>query len=431
MWYTNLGGTRMTESSHGEITPGMPSSERIESYLAQINEAHRQIHSQLNEIFAPLCNKLLESIANVSKEELENLLEKLPETLEAPFDAVLSATEEDLAGYLPLEISKLPRSSRGARLQELASLLNSMPDHSRPTLNEFGQGQEQHSAFRAYMQTLSPGNQLLFADFVDIVKNESNEFEKFKELTVPAPTRFLWMPTGTMSGNHSVATRYVSAFVTNYGEEFARQQLRSTTVLMRLSEANQLVEFAQEIAESKRRFLERNTARAREVSRDESLEVPPTLLTLQEGIVSLNQSISLFLAEGIPEIEDANQAINLITQHHLPAKLAVLLPAGVVGPAILKGRMIPHLLEWRNGKLMISREARKKLLDPEIRDRTEQILKDCVAPPAHQHWKEGKLEISKHVLRSGCPVSHGNQNYEQSGVSDVAVVFSNILHRIS
>ena len=148
--------------------------------------------------------------------------------------------------------------------------------------------------------------------------------------------------------------------VGGYGEQFSRSLLFTAAILRSLA-IGRLSGQAKAVAAEAPEIVQTETARGKE-----SPDTGP-LYTLLEGIVSMNQTISLLLAKKIPG-KDYSEALKGIVLPSDPAQSngAIVdfvrhLAMGVIGPITLKGWHYPEPVESSGGGLKLSPELLSSL----------------------------------------------------------------------
>jgi hypothetical protein len=205
---------------------------------------------------------------------------------------------------------------------------------------------------------------------------------------------YFWLPTEVLTAEQTNITREILVPVGEYGEDFSRKLLLATKTLLKLADDLSL-DKSIELAQSSREILKRVTARGRdergfgewepeiievlpgpidessitervvvdftsdeitveedeffvEVEDVENDELDPfdqvPLITLQEGIESITQSISLLMAEKVPGYEDPEALLEAIINKGMPNYLSLITPMGFVGPLNLKGEYVKNLV---------------------------------------------------------------------------------------
>ena len=144
-----------------------------------------------------------------------------------------------------------------------------------------------------------------------------------------------------------------------YGPEFERARLRTTNILTWLA-AETMADSGRELLRSAPTLFRSETARTRNertsIRYDEGL-----IATLQEGIISLNQLISLVLGGGIEGLPSGDEALSHLLSPRrkgLVTDLTYRHAMGVVGPTSLLGYHYVDALAW-NGRDLVLTETFK------------------------------------------------------------------------
>ena len=126
-----------------------------------------------------------------------------------------------------------------------------------------------------------------------------------------------------------------------YGQEFATDLLK-TAIHMQAFAQEYAYETAEHMTADNEELLRQYTARgneAREVSADSTME------TLQEGILTIAQSIALLTCEKVPGYDDPHELVKAIAEAGLVERLARYASMGLVGPLVLGGKYVPGALQ--------------------------------------------------------------------------------------
>ncbi len=191
-----------------------------------------------------------------------------------------------------------------------------------------------------------------------------------------------------------------------YGEAFARDLFKA----MQLMNACTLLvkEQAQSIATSHRDVFQQ-TARGRD-----SIE-NGAWFALQEGVLSLFQTLSLCTAEKVEGYDNPEQLLRDVITAELPNQLAYLAPAATIGPLSLMGKYIVHLVQKTERGLIINPEAKHAML---IRKKEEHDRKTL----EYIHLRENQsLELP--ALARGCPVAFESDELRTTGIKELSGLF--------
>lgn len=173
-----------------------------------------------------------------------------------------------------------------------------------------------------------------------------------------------------------------------YGEEFAKNISLATLFIIESVESAAPAELHTATLEHQS-VLETHTARGAE-ERDGAND-RSTMLTLQEGALSIMQTIALLTADKVPGYDDPGQLLRDIVDQGLIEKVTRMMPLGLVGPLALKGNYFPNPLQAQDGLLALSSEFTAWLHE------------------AHTQYWQGLLAEKTHTAETGygltCPAS--------------------------
>ena len=162
-------------------------------------------------------------------------------------------------------------------------------------------------------------------------------------------------------------------FLTNpigaQGERFAREAYATSLLMMDFAFESSREESCKLATRSP--DLLKKTTRGRD--RDASFE---TVVSrgMGEGVLTINQCLSLLLAEEVPGIKACNAEIGRLTP--LVNQLARIVPPGVIGPVVQAGRFFPGLLVVRDGEPAIAASLQDHFLHHRKLLYAEQLGKD-------------------------------------------------------
>lgn len=163
-----------------------------------------------------------------------------------------------------------------------------------------------------------------------------------------------------------------------YGEEFAKKLISYTMAMQALAQ-RELTGLATEVTEGNEEFLHTYTARG-----NEEPEATPetTMLTLQEGILSVMQSIAILTAEKVEGYETGEELLQAITDAGLVERLTRYAPMGLVGPMALLGKYMPEAIKKVGETVAFS-------------DDFEAFLKKCKANFIADFIAQNEIELSE------------------------------------
>jgi hypothetical protein len=186
-------------------------------------------------------------------------------------------------------------------------------------------------------------------------------------------------PTEThkIDGSFDVA-RGASMPLGHSGVAFDRARLRTTNIMTRLA-SEVAMESSIELYRSAPHMFEREAARVRALLRWNPVEVG-LVSTLQEGIISLNQLITLMLGAGIEGVS-SDKAMRLFLKprsdgRDLVTDLSIRHPMGLIGPAALAGWQYRNALRFDGRDLVLTEDFKARL----GRERYAQLTRKLTPP---------------------------------------------------
>jgi hypothetical protein len=166
---------------------------------------------------------------------------------------------------------------------------------------------------------------------------------------LPQVDRFLYVHNSFVPA-HNKVTNDIVIPVGEYGEEFARKLLR-IALIAQAQIQTYLTESAEEVTEGREELLYTYTARANERG-----EATPesTMLTLQEGVLSVVQSMALLTLQKVEGYDTGEELLQALADGGLTERLARYAAMGMVGPMAMLGKYVPGAVEKTPGGVQFS-----------------------------------------------------------------------------
>jgi len=182
-----------------------------------------------------------------------------------------------------------------------------------------------------------------------------------------------------------------------YGQEFARNVLNTTQYTI---ERAKIVcsDLAQELGSSHEVVIETSMARGRDIAAGRILGTPGDALvdSLEEGVLSIMQTIALLTAERVPGYDDPNILLHDIIKNGLIEQFTRHVPMGLVGPFALAGCYFKEPLQLTEHGLR---------LDPELVATLKQFRYQQIAETVKEwdDYHNGKPMPRPDILGTICP----------------------------
>ncbi len=268
-----------------------------------------------------------------------------------------------------------------------------------------------NAKFEEYIETLPSGKKKdMGAISRNIGLNLINGEDRLESIPHAHFLSFVW---GGIDGvpitDIGIFPFYIVVPVGAHGKDFAERLYRTTQVLMQ--ESYSLIEEGEGIFKDNQKTLERYTARGR--GGDESDPRPAPIRTLDEGILTITQVVSLLMAEKIAGYDDPHKFLAQIVKQDLITKLTKAMPMGVIGPLILSGRYIADILKLgSDGTLIFNKESSGLRAIFKIKIRQEQ--------------HPGVDSTGR-----GCPVSFTGDEGQAAGITVLSRAYLKVFEAIS
>ena len=233
--------------------------------------------------------------------------------------------------------------------------------------------------------------------------------------------------SGSLKSTFAPFTEVASIVVGEYGEAFARKLFMTMQRL--LSHVPNLEQASAEFAKDpKNREMLLKTARgAYENPNDPSLK-RVALITLQEGILSLAQTIALMTEEKQEAYPDPDELVRDLLLNHLPNTFAYSVPPAIIGPCSLIGRTMKGLID-----VPVDSKTGEKMLQihPHLRDRFLQVKKHF----KQQDFMDARVRLlnpdALPAVFRGCPISFPAKNSDMTGIQMLDCLFLSEYESIS
>ena len=201
--------------------------------------------------------------------------------------------------------------------------------------------------------------------------------------------------------------------VGEYGADFSKRLFRTMQIMLSLcskvdTEAKQMAEQNPE--------LFHKTARGREDHRNGPSH------SLQEGILSLFQSVYLLTAEKLDGYENPDKLLQDIIEVDLLEQLAYSTPAATIGPLALMGHYIHGILQKDVSGTLV--------LNPEVKTRFLERKKDFFLEKIRQWSNSDEYNPSLPASGRGCPVSFESKTLPISGVNQLSRIMLDVFKNV-
>lgn len=218
----------------------------------------------------------------------------------------------------------------------------------------------------------------------------------------------IWAPN-MYADTSSEYPPYLVTPVGGYGDELA-QKIQLVTA--RLLKGTSFVEDA-----GKKLFEDDASGTLRRTVRGSDFDSGFTpVAMLQEGIVTLANTVALLSAERVEGYEDPDELVEAILSYNLPNEMAKKMPSGVINPVALSGRYI-------SGLTHVAEDGRLELNTSIVE--AARVVKETVR--RSRGW-----DISYNPsLGYGCPVAVRPNGSSRTGIEVLQVLFLEEYRRIS
>ena len=183
--------------------------------------------------------------------------------------------------------------------------------------------------------------------------------------------------------------------VGEYGIEFAQRNI-SATALMQAAAYTNVRELARQVTEGHEDTLQKYTARA--AGKPEPT-AETTMDSLQEGILSVMQSVAILTQEKVEGYDDPIALLEDIVKSGLIERLARYTPMGFVGPMALSGKYCQNSLVRTNDGLAFSEG-----FEDYLKEKRDEYVKMVEKVAERDDSKSVLQDISQPIGRV-CPVS--------------------------
>jgi hypothetical protein len=174
--------------------------------------------------------------------------------------------------------------------------------------------------------------------------------------------------------------------VGEYGEEYAKKLAQATIITMEAAEVA-IKENAGRVAAEHSKLLQEHTARGAE--KKDGPNAHSTALTIQEGILSIMQTVSLLTAEKVEGYDDPAKLLNDVVENGLIEKITRLVPPALVGPLAIDGQRFANPLERdEDGKLQLTEIFEGKLKAAHIKY-WQDVIEEKKSSKSGEHPKIG------------------------------------------
>jgi len=213
-----------------------------------------------------------------------------------------------------------------------------------------------------------------------------------------------------------------------YGEQFAERLLRATIVAMEIT-GQGLEEDATRVVKEHESVLREHTARGQSEGKarydydfnllgwDKVTGAAP-LATLQEGILSVMQTIALLTANKVPGYDNPDDLLRDIVAQGVIERFTRRVSMGYVGPLTLFGAYYPHPLTTSNGKLELTDELSMILKENKAKSRSQALEK---LQSRHAYIQEPEMYAQQDIVGFGiaCPAARGGIQRLAEAISEV------------
>ena len=261
------------------------------------------------------------------------------------------------------------------------------------------------------LEALSKVQQRDFLNRIDVMSASAGEQKMAHSqfaLATGLASEFIWASNELGAQVWESLTSDILTPVGGYGREFSELLTKVTRILVNLA-----VNFESEMS-SRVTFEtpELIAATARGGFRFDKSQMPfSPLFALCEGIISINQTLALLMAERVPTYSDPIECLKACV--HEVNTIAHLVPMGFVGPLSLRGRYFPQILVPQYGRLELNPELKKKFM--EYRSAYREIAVRSSPPPS-----------PRTATGYGCPVAMRDSNNKKSGIDQLCDAFLRI-----
>jgi hypothetical protein len=212
------------------------------------------------------------------------------------------------------------------------------------------------------------------------------------------------------------ASKIVDSFevpVGAYGEAFTKRLAETTRVMLKLSE----IVAGGKAHNVNRQFSDlifNETARSYK-DRIDVYKDPP-LATLQEGIISITDAISLLVAEKQDGFDDPDAYLEALILKNLPSHLSQHFPLGIMAPTLRRGEYIKDLVE-------VDDDGSPQVAEAFVRGIAE--IKSTYRDRARRYWTGPKPKSQRNdsFTGHGCPVGKKGHEYDDTGIGSLSKAF--------
>lgn len=233
-----------------------------------------------------------------------------------------------------------------------------------------------------------------FIDFVQKLRtgasDDMRDFDRVREmLPVEVADRFY-----LTLGNPEFLVSTVAVPVGEYGETFALDILRASTILKRAAK-ELIADEAMKLKESNPAIVGRTLLDLQRSGQPRAGRFNSPLATLQDGIDSIADAIALALGQRNGGPDDPMEALRAITQQRIVEALSLRLAFGVLAPSRASNALFENPVVWEDGTPALASEFRQQLSGQ--RGAMTRVFRDNENNPNF---------ASNLVTAMGCPVGH-------------------------
>jgi len=265
-----------------------------------------------------------------------------------------------------LEASHLARHPEleGYDRREIEALIFTWFDRNRSGTFDRGEWEQN----QRYMEGLDPADQRAIEASRGIRRNNIGKAKHFSDSMQQTDT-FLFA-----HNRHAQSKNLTSSLVMpvgEYGAEFAQRAV-ATTALIQAAAHRSIHQLAGQVTEGHEATLHEYTARAHEAP---EATAETTMETLQEGIMTIMQSVAILTAEKVDGYDDPIALLEDIVKSGLIERLARYTPMGFVGPMAISGRYMPNSLVRTETGLVFSEDFEEFLRERRDKYMGEYVLR--------------------------------------------------------
>lgn len=232
---------------------------------------------------------------------------------------------------------------------------------------------------------------------------EQAEIETYRKLRRTNVYKAYWFSDEMQTSERSIfahnrhaqskdLTSNLAVPVGEYGAEFAQRNVAAAALIQAAASAN-VQQIAAQVIEGHEATLREYTARAAEAP---EVNAATTMETLQEGILSVMQSVAILTQEKVEGYDDPVALLEDIVRSGLIERLARYAPMGFVGPMALSGKYWPNTLVKTDAGVAFSES-----FEGYLKEQRDKYVGEFVVRANSESLPEG---VSRAIGRV-CPVS--------------------------